>query len=155
MLVVDITSQESVEAAFAEVEARGIKIDFLINNAGWMAALQRIEDTNPDEWWMNFEINVKGTYLMTRSYLKHLHGTKGVIGNASTISTVLLPDKYSGFGSSKMAEDRFTEYTAKENPHIYAFAYYPGSWTIFQMRSNMLIISIRLGANRIIYETGS
>lgn len=127
LLVVDVLSVESVKKAFATIDAKGLNVNALINNAGSMSDVVFIEDSDPEGWWYNFEVNVKGTFLVTRQYLKHLNGKEGTIANASTISAILPTPTYSGFGISKMAEDRFTEYVAFENPNVFAYSYYPGN----------------------------
>jgi NADP-dependent 3-hydroxy acid dehydrogenase YdfG len=152
-IVVDITSEESVEAAFATIDYKGLHVDALINNAGWMGGLGRIDESNADNWWYNFEVNVKGTYLVTRSYLKHLKGAEGTVANASTISAVISTPMYSGFGTSKMAEGRFTEYTALENPNVHAYAYYPGRY-ISCLSSTRKLIPVRFNPDQGVSQTG-
>lgn len=65
----DVTSLASVRSAAQEVGSKFGAVDVLINNAGYMEAWNVICDSDPDDWWKAWEVNVKGTYLVTREFL--------------------------------------------------------------------------------------
>ena len=61
-LVGDVARRADVESWFAEVG----ELDLLVNNAG-IGGPQAVEwETDPDEWWRVFEVNVLGPYLCCR-----------------------------------------------------------------------------------------
>ena len=61
-LQLDVTSEESVKAAFVAV---GDKLDVLVNAAG-IEIEKTIEDTSLDEWNQSFAVNVTGTFLTSK-----------------------------------------------------------------------------------------
>lgn len=105
----------------------GTPPDILVNNAGINADF-KIVDSDPAKWWRDFEVNVKGTYLVTRAYLRLLNGRPGTILNVSTsISDAVLPNM-SSYATSKHAINRFTECVQLEHGHqgVRCVAFHPG-----------------------------
>ena len=68
-LTADITNRNEVEQAASEVAATFGQVDILINNAGTLEGFVPLAESDPDAWWWTFEVNVKGVYLTTRSFL--------------------------------------------------------------------------------------
>lgn len=71
---VDIRSDSQIQAALAEIG----QVDILVNNAG-IYFERYLEDTTNDELDAMVDVNVKGTYLMTRNALPKLLAAKGTI----------------------------------------------------------------------------
>jgi NAD(P)-dependent dehydrogenase (short-subunit alcohol dehydrogenase family) len=65
----DITDLAAVEKAAETVRATLGAIDILVNNAGYLAPYKPLGESDPITWWRNFEVNVKGVYLITRCFL--------------------------------------------------------------------------------------
>jgi NADP-dependent 3-hydroxy acid dehydrogenase YdfG len=131
-LQVDVTDQRSVEdsaKSFAQKFPDGL--DILINNAGNLEPVNRIHESNPKEWWKSYEINVKGTYLVTRSFipelLKKSSGLK-TITNLSSIGAHIIIPTMSSYNPGKLAVCRFTEYIQAEYAAdgILAYSFHPG-----------------------------
>jgi 2-keto-3-deoxy-L-fuconate dehydrogenase len=85
----DVTSEESVAAAAAQVK----QLDILVNNAG-IGLVGNIEMTEPGDFDRLMSVNVRGVYLTTRAFMPQLlavssSGTRvGVIVNmGSTAGT--------------------------------------------------------------------
>jgi len=63
----DVTSPDACQAAVREtMEAFG-RLDVLVNNAGVIVRERTVVETAPEEWDLTFDVNVKGTYLMSRA----------------------------------------------------------------------------------------
>jgi NAD(P)-dependent dehydrogenase (short-subunit alcohol dehydrogenase family) len=131
-LQVDITEQQSVEdaaAAFSNTFPDGL--DIVINNAGNLEPVKKIHESDPKEWWKTYEINVKGTYLIARSFipllLKKSTGLK-TITNVTSIGAHIIIPTMSSYNSGKLAVCRFTEYVQVEYgvDGIIAFSFHPG-----------------------------
>jgi NAD(P)-dependent dehydrogenase (short-subunit alcohol dehydrogenase family) len=122
----DVTTEDDVSVVFAALPG-GQAPDILINNAGINADFS-IADSDPATWWRDFEVNVKGTYLFTRAYLRLLDGKPGTIINVSTsISDAVLPHM-SSYATSKHAVNRFTESVQLEYgaQGVRCMAFHPG-----------------------------
>src|SRR5881392_4441334 len=67
MLPLDVTSDESVETAVAEVLRSGGRIDLLVNNAGFGVAPASAEESSIEQAWFIFDTNFFGIVRMTRA----------------------------------------------------------------------------------------
>src|SRR5438045_9731969 len=67
MLPLDVTSDESVEAAVAELMRREGRIDLLVNNAGFSVAPAGAEESSIEQARSIFDTNFFGIVRMTRS----------------------------------------------------------------------------------------
>lgn len=68
-LAVDIIDRAAIEKAAETVAAMFGHVDILINNAGYLDNWRPMAESDPDEWWYTWEVNLKGVYLLTRSFL--------------------------------------------------------------------------------------
>jgi NAD(P)-dependent dehydrogenase (short-subunit alcohol dehydrogenase family) len=111
-LSLDVVDRKSVEAAKEEVsKAFDGKLDVLINNAGYISKITPMGETDPDDWWRDWEVNIKGTYLMSRTFLPLLlqSSSKTAI-NISSIGAHMLGPGFSAYQVNKLAMLRFTEF---------------------------------------------
>jgi len=127
----DITSKDSVAAAADTLEKRWASLDILINNAGYLENFVPLTDSDPDEYWHSWEVNYKGTYLVTRAFLPMLlNGELKTIVNVSSIGAHLLSPGASGYQTAKLALLRFAEFIdhehGDEGKGIIAFSVHPG-----------------------------
>ncbi|KAI1778628.1 NAD(P)-binding protein [Hypoxylon cercidicola] len=120
----DLKSETSVQQLWSTTAAEVGKIDVLINDAGSMnyAPIGGIE---PSEWWNDFEVNVKGPYLMSYCFLKQAEG-KGTIIFVGTGTIGSIYPNMSSYTSSKLAQAKLMEFIHVENPDICCFTLLPG-----------------------------
>jgi len=123
-VVGDVAKRADVERMLAEAGP----IDLLVANAG-IASWESSWETDPDDWWHLFEVNVLGVYLTTRLALPGMIERGGgrivITGSGSSY----LPGSTSGaYGASKAAVGRYGEVLAKQvEPHgIKVFVISPG-----------------------------
>ena len=123
---------EALDAADAHglhhhVERHFGHADVLINNAGLFSPSGNISTVSPTNWWADFEINVKGTFLVTQGFLKLL-GTErqGTIITMSTAIAYMAPPGLSAYSISKMASVRLSEYVSTEYKNVNAVSLQPG-----------------------------
>ena len=84
----DVTKSAQVDAAVSAVESDLPPVAALVNNAG-ITAPTRFLDIEEDEWDRIFDVNVRGTYLVTRRVLQGLIDRgHGRIVNLSSVSAV-------------------------------------------------------------------
>jgi NAD(P)-dependent dehydrogenase (short-subunit alcohol dehydrogenase family) len=126
----DVTDRQAIEQVVAEVERRLGHIDLLVNAAGVLRALGPIAEIDPDDWWREIEINVRGTYLCARAVLPGMiaRGQGRIINLASEAGLRALPTT-SAYCVSKAAVIRLTECLALETGDhgIRSFAMHPGT----------------------------
>ncbi|MBD8498038.1 3-ketoacyl-ACP reductase [Paenibacillus arenosi] len=81
----DIANQESVDQAVAALVGELGQVDILINNAG-TATFGTLVDMDPKEWERIIQVNLMGTYYVTRAVLPHMIGQNSgnIINVAST-----------------------------------------------------------------------
>ena len=110
-VVGDVSKREDVERMIAAAEP----IDLLVANAG-INLREDSWESDPDEWWHLFEVNVLGAYLTCRLALAGMieRGGGRIVITGSGAS--YLPGVSSGtaYAASKAAVGRFGEVLAKE-----------------------------------------
>ena len=123
----DITSESSVQDLFNTVEKKYGHADVLVNNAGMFQSMGNISDVDSAKWWFDFEVNVKGLFLVTKGFLKLL-GTErpGYVVSMSTSIATMVQGGLSAYSISKAGTLQFTAYVAAEYPNVSAVALQPG-----------------------------
>jgi len=126
----DVTDRHAIEQLVAKVEEQLGSIDLLINAAGTLQALGPAAKIDPDEWWREVEINLRGTYLCARAVLPRMIARgRGRIINVASAAGIQALDTVSAYGISKTAVIRLSECLANENHEhgISVFAINPGT----------------------------
>ena len=112
LLTVDITNTDSTNAAAARVRNEFGNLDILINNAGYLAPYVPLLDSDPEDFWRPWDVNVKGAFNMTRSFLPLLlsksDSLKSVVNVSSAGALIAIPGGGS-YRTSKLAVLRWTE----------------------------------------------
>lgn len=112
---IDITNKDSVDEFIANLKSKKIKIDILINNAGYLVS-ELFGDTTYDSFKKTFDVNVFGLAEITRSLIPIINSDGHVI-NISSIGGVNGSKKFPGlsaYSSSKAAVIALTEVLAEE-----------------------------------------
>ncbi len=113
MLPLDVTSDESVEAAVRELIRQEGRIDLLVNNAGFGVAPAGAEESSIDQAKAIFETNFFGLIRMTRAVLPHMRRQgNGRIIRIINIGSVLgfLPMPYGAlYAATKHAVEGYSE----------------------------------------------
>lgn len=125
----DVVDKESVASAARETEKAFGKLDILINNAGYLSEFIPITEGDSDEWWMNWEVNVRGLYLVTKAFLPLiLKGGDKTIINLSSIGALFISPGGSGYQAAKFALLRFTEHLNVDygRQGLLAYCIHPG-----------------------------
>ncbi len=113
---IDITNKDSIDEFVANLKSRKIKIDILINNAGYLVS-ELFGDTTYDSFKKTFDVNVFGLAEITRSLIPIINSDGHVI-NISSIGGVNGSKKFPGlsaYSSSKAAVIALTEVLAEEH----------------------------------------
>ncbi|GKZ32056.1 hypothetical protein AbraIFM66950_001165 [Aspergillus brasiliensis] len=128
-LPTDITDEKAIAQTFETIKNHFGTAHTLINNAGVFASTAPIAQSDSSNWWKDFEVNVRGTYLVTAAYLRLIANESAdfqptVVNFISTIS--LTPPGLSSYFISKLAVAKFTEFVTAENPQVATYSLSPG-----------------------------
>ena len=93
MLPLDVTSDESVDAAVSGSDAVDGRIDLLVNNAGFGVAPAGAEESSLDQARSIFDTNFFGLVRMTRAVVPHMRrqGNGRIINIGSVLGFLPMP----------------------------------------------------------------
>jgi len=108
-LVSDVSIEENCKEAVEYTVNKYGKIDILFNNAG-VLELGKTHETSTEAWDKTFNINVKGTYLMSKYTIPQmLEKGKGCIVNNSSILGLKAVAGVAAYNASKGAITQLTK----------------------------------------------
>ena len=138
MSAIDVSNAAQVAAAVDDCVAKFDGIDIADANAGYLGPWKKLAASDPESWWMTWEVNVRGAYHVARFCLPHLitsarqHARLETSGGhlilVSSVGAQLLTDGASDYQTSKHAINRLCEFV--QNDHgaegVKCFAIHPG-----------------------------
>jgi NAD(P)-dependent dehydrogenase (short-subunit alcohol dehydrogenase family) len=130
----DVTDMQSVQAFVAAAMDRFGRIDVLINNAGSNnggddGAIGPLWEINPEAWWRDVAINLRGTFLCTHTALPYMVSQgRGHILNVASLSALTAWPYDSAYACAKAAVVRLTDSVAEEvrDHGVYVYVISPG-----------------------------
>ncbi|KAI9702179.1 MAG: hypothetical protein M1820_006261 [Bogoriella megaspora] len=135
-LSVDIIDLPSVYAAASTIQNKfNGRLDILVNCAGHLEPYQSFLDSDPSTYWKTWEVNLRGTFNITRCFLPMLLDTftnnngLNTLVNLTSIAAHNIRPGASGYGTSKLAILRWTETLQEEyrEKGLLALAVHPGA----------------------------
>jgi NAD(P)-dependent dehydrogenase (short-subunit alcohol dehydrogenase family) len=118
--VCDVTNAAAVEAAVADCVSKFGGIDAADANAGFLGPWTKIGESDPTNWWKNWQVNVQGTYHVIRFTVPHLiqsaknraaeDRSGGHLILLSSVGAQLLMPGASDYQTSKHAINRLCEF---------------------------------------------
>jgi NAD(P)-dependent dehydrogenase (short-subunit alcohol dehydrogenase family) len=164
LLVVDVTSDESVAAAAKQVEQRHGRLDVLVNNAGVVGNRVEALDTGPEDLLATYETNVFGPVRTTRAFLPLLRrsahprvvmvssglGSLAATGDPERLESTIVSLTYP---SSKAALNMITTQYAKALPGFRVNAVDPG-YTATDLNGNSGTQTVQEGTDAIVELAG-
>lgn len=123
----DVSREEDVTRAFAGAGT----VDVVVANAGYLPTPGPIgEGGGPavDDWWRAWEVNVRGVFLLARSFLASAK-PGGVFVNVSALAAHNNPPLrgFSGYLASKIGAARLVETMQLESPRFRFYNVHPGT----------------------------
>jgi len=115
----DVAEESQVLAMFEKVDAKLGRLTALVNNAGVVDQMARVDGMSVARLKRMFDINVIGTMVCAREAIKRMStlygGAGGAIVNVSSVAARLgAPGQYVDYAAAKGAVDVFTLGLAKE-----------------------------------------
>ena len=124
----DIRNKQKVEEAIEDVIKEYGHIDILVNNAG-VCRLETFENMNDELRDFHFDINIKGTWNVTKACLPYMKNRNASIVNLSSVTGPMVADSGEvAYATTKAAILGFTKSLAIEvvNDKIRVNAIMPG-----------------------------
>lgn len=145
-LPADITVPQAVASIVEETVRRLGPVDLLVNNAGSAGALGPVWEVEPDAWWHDVTVNLRGTFLCARAVLPGMIARRqGRIINIASLFGIqntlgIEPSPYaSSYSSSKAGVLTLTRHlAAMTRAHgVRVFAVSPG-WMRTALTDHMM-----------------
>lgn len=111
----DVSNWSDVDNAIKQAHATFGSVDVLVNNAGTIDPVSRIETADPHAWGKVVDINVKGVFYCLRAAIPLMKGTGGVIINISSGAATNALEGWSHYCSTKAAVLSLTKCVHKEH----------------------------------------
>lgn len=132
----DISDRSAGEAMVAATVERFGGLDILVNNAGWTTVVphEQLDDLTDEILFRTFEVNVYGTWWLSRAAIPHLRGSgDGVIVNVTSLAGIRPTGSSIAYAMSKAALNHLTRLLAKSCGPVRVNAVAPGQidtpWT--------------------------
>ena len=124
---VDVRDEDACRALVEGHVERFGGLDVLVNSAG-VGIGGTIGDLTTKAWNLQQDVNLRGTFLMTREALPHLRSSRGYVLNLASIAGTIATPGLAGYGASKAAVISFTRSLIREEAEngVRATALCPG-----------------------------
>jgi NAD(P)-dependent dehydrogenase (short-subunit alcohol dehydrogenase family) len=111
----DVSDPAAVALLIDQAQVSFGPISVLVNNAGVLGPIGLFWDVDPDEWWRNLEINLRGPFLCTHAVLPVMisRGRERIANLTSGVAKVPIADA-TAYGASQTALVRVTESLARD-----------------------------------------
>lgn len=115
----DVSKEEDIVNLFKEVDEKLGKVTHLVNSAGIVAPISRVDQMDSERLTRVFATNVIGSFIACREAVKRmstLYGGKGgsIVNISSAAARLGSPTEFVDYAASKGAIDTFTIGLAKE-----------------------------------------
>lgn len=102
----DVTSDDSVAALAAQVDALGGPLTLLVNNAGGAHGLDPVASGSVDDWQAMYDVNVLGTLRVTQALLPALEASgHGAIVAVGSTAAFIVYEGGGGYSAAKHAQN--------------------------------------------------
>lgn len=124
----DISKEDDCKALVAGAVERFGQLDVLVNNAGWTTRVDHAdhEALTNEILFKTIEVNVYGTWWMSKAAMPHLKETVGCIVNVTSIAGLRPVGSSLAYGMAKAALNSLTEDMAKYHGPVRVNAVAPG-----------------------------
>ena len=113
----DVTNRTSVDAALAAAVKRFGKVNVVVNNAG-AAVVADAEKTSDEDWRRILDVNLTGTFLMSRAALPELRKAGGgAIVNIGSVLGLVARKERAAYCAAKGGVTMLTKAMALDHAH--------------------------------------
>ncbi|KIW00115.1 uncharacterized protein PV09_08297 [Verruconis gallopava] len=126
-LAAEITSEDSVDRLEEVLRSCFGTPDILVNAAGSWLSIEPLGNSIPQHWWKDFEVNLKGGYLVIRAVLRVVGQHRDVtIINVNTWGMLTTGQVAPSYAISKLSMHRLLETIPSAYPRAHCMSYHPG-----------------------------
>ena len=128
-LSADVTDERAVGRVITDSKQELGPPTLLVNAAGSWAHVGPVEEADPEAWWSDVEVSLKGTFLCTRAVLPSMLAQgRGRLINIASYAGVMPRPYATGYASAKAAVLQFSESLSAElkGQGVLVFAITPG-----------------------------
>jgi NAD(P)-dependent dehydrogenase (short-subunit alcohol dehydrogenase family) len=127
-ITADIVDDASAKALIDRTIATFGRVDVLMNNAGSFQTIGAVWEIDPDQWWHDVAVNLRGTMLCCHHAIPHMiRQGSGIVINMRGGDRIA---GGTGYSCAKVAVERFTELLARElemkQTNVLCFSVGPG-----------------------------
>ena len=101
-VVTDVSEADECERLVAAHRERFGRLDVLVNNAG-VGIGGNVEDMPTKHWDLQFAVNMRGAFVITRESIPMLKEAKGLVVNISSIAGTGAAGGLAAYGAAKAA----------------------------------------------------
>jgi NAD(P)-dependent dehydrogenase (short-subunit alcohol dehydrogenase family) len=131
----DVPEPLEMRRILEDVIANFGSLDVLVLNAGFLCHHLPVADSQLDDYWHNFEVNVKGVVVVLQQFLRvataaglpESGNLPSLINVSSGTGHIRHIPGYSGYAASKLAQMKIMEYVHFENSWLRVFNINPGA----------------------------
>jgi 3-oxoacyl-[acyl-carrier protein] reductase len=124
-VVADVSNWDALQSAITGALINTERLHGIVNNAGVIDPIARVEDSDPAVWARCIQVNLVGAYNVMRACLRYMT-EGGVIANISSGAAVAEHAGWSAYAASKAALERLSATLANERPDLHVVAVRPG-----------------------------
>ena len=127
-VVADVSNAKKIDEVFATITKDIAPINIFVSNAAGASNFTTpIKDIPIEEFWSDYEINVKGALIVTQAFLKNCVKEGAVYLNISAAAAhVKYVGKWAPYTSSKMAFLKVMDHVEMQNPWLRVHNIHPG-----------------------------
>ncbi len=119
LLQADVSVEADVLSVFKHVDEQLGRLDALVNNAGILEKIMRLEQMDAARWQRVLGVNVIGSFLCAKEAVLRMstkHGGKGggIVNVSSVAARIGSPNEFVDYAAAKGAVDSMTMGLAKE-----------------------------------------
>lgn len=121
----DVADWQALERGLAQALRPQEQLAGVVNNAGVIEPIDRVEESDPTAWARSIHVNLIGAYHVLRATLPRLM-RGGVIANITSGAAGAEHAGWSAYAASKAGLERLSATLANERPDLLVLAVRPG-----------------------------
>lgn len=122
----DIVDEGALDHAFSSTAKEAGPVDIVVANAGYLSEPGPAATAEINDYFKTFEVNIKGTLLTFRAFLKYKNDASPVFVSVNTGAAHSVFPTYSAYSSSKLGLGQLVSHLAVENPDVRVVSMHPG-----------------------------